>query len=95
MKSSDHKVPSEIMLNITTDKDFLFVIALQDETYCGDQESLSPILKELPPLIRIYGIINSGMNNVRIYCVTNNYTDYESVSETTGLKTAIVNTKTT
>jgi len=83
------------MLNITTDKDFLFVIAIQDETYSRNQELLSPILKELPTSIRVYGIISSGMNTVRIYCVTNNYTDYESVSETTGFKTAIVNSKTT
>jgi hypothetical protein len=78
---------------ITTEKDFLFVIIIKNESYYQNPTELSAFLKTLPSTIRLYGIIHAGLNIVKVYCVTNNYSDYEAVSEREGVHTEIVDTK--
>ncbi|HLA56422.1 MAG TPA: hypothetical protein VK623_10000 [Flavobacterium sp.] len=78
---------------ITTEKDFLFVITIKNESYYQNQAELSSFIKTLPASIRLYGIIHAGLNTVKVYCVTNNYSDYEAISEREGIHTEIVDTK--
>jgi len=78
--------------NLTAEKDFLFVIEIKNEVYYNDQNELSGLFKVLPKSVRIYAIIHAGMNTLKIYCITNNISDYESVAELTGAKTVLVDT---
>ena len=78
---------------ITTDRDFLFVIDIKDQKCSWDQATLLPILKNMPISVRVFSVIDVGFDAVKIYCVTDNYTDYEMVSDVSGFKTNIVNTR--
>jgi hypothetical protein len=79
--------------DITAEKDFLFVMNIQNDVYYHNQAELSQFLKLLPPTVRLYAIIHAGMNTLKIYCITNNYYDYVSISELPEIKAEIINSK--
>ncbi len=76
--------------NISTEREYLFVIEIRNEVYYKDQVVLADFLKTLPHGIRIYAIIHAGMNMLKIYCATRVYRDITAVSEITGYVTEIV-----
>ena len=80
-------------LNLTAEKSFLFLMEFKNEACYKNQAELSKFLKQLPPSVRIYAIIHAGMNTLKIYCITNNETDYSSIGSKMGVKTELVDTR--
>lgn len=79
--------------NLTAEKNFLFVINITNEVFYHSPSELALFLKILPPKVRLYAIIHSGLKMVKVYCITNNYPDYELVAEIPDVKVEIINTK--
>ena len=78
---------------LTGKKDFLFLIEIKNDAYYYSQAELISFLRVLPETIRVYAVIHSGMNILKVYCITNSKSDYEAVTELTGAKTEIIDTQ--